>query len=103
MNLIIKNLDLLELELKKLQLWDLQTPTQGMLASKEPFSVDVLSPSQWLQWIFIPKMKKLIETQMDIPKPFSIAPYFEEAFKDEADKNTLIDLIKHIDSIINGK
>ncbi|MFD2016069.1 YqcC family protein [Vibrio olivae] len=49
-------LEELERELQALGLWQTESPTLKQLSSREPFSVDILTPQQWLQWIFIPKM-----------------------------------------------
>lgn len=94
-------LDSIEQELRVLDKWDETQPQSEMLCSSEPFSVDRLEPSQWLQWIFLPKMRMLISENRSIPKPFSITEYFEESYKDESDKKNLLILLKEMDKMIN--
>ncbi|SET11910.1 YqcC family protein [Thorsellia anophelis] len=100
-NQLIKLLYDIENELRKLGLWMEVQPSKENLMSKEPFSIDKLSPSEWLQWIFIPKMQDLLANQIPIPKPFSISHYFEESYKDEKDKEELIKTLQVMDGMIN--
>lgn len=70
-----------EKELRVMQLWELHSPSPQALASVEPFAVDQLSFSQWLQFIFLPRMYDLIESDAPLPENCSIAPMAEEFFK----------------------
>ncbi len=54
---IIPLLTALEHELQQRQLWQDILPPDEALASSEPFCVDTLTFPQWLQFIFIPKMR----------------------------------------------
>lgn len=85
--------------MKSLQLWHSTRPIEHLLESNEPFAVDSLEPQEWLQWIFIPKMRDLIDNQMPLPKGFCLAPYFEECWKNNHDYSGLIRLIKAIDEV----
>lgn len=64
-------------------LWEAVPPSTSALASQEPFCLDTLSATQWLQWIFIPRMHALLEANADLPRNFAITPYLEEALKDQ--------------------
>ncbi|MDG2501020.1 MAG: YqcC family protein [Porticoccaceae bacterium] len=70
-----------ERELRLMQLWERQSPSRQALASVEPFAVDQLSFSQWLQFIFLPRMYDVIESAAPLPENSSIAPMAEEFFK----------------------
>ncbi|KXF81024.1 YqcC family protein [Enterovibrio coralii] len=61
--------------------WQDEAPADDKLASSEPFAIDTLSCTEWLQWIFIPKMQFLVDHQFPLPTSFSISPYVEEALK----------------------
>ncbi|MDB1124623.1 YqcC family protein [Vibrio algarum] len=89
---------LLETEtcLRRLSLWGNEQPEKSALLSKEPFALDTLEPEQWLQWIFIPKMREMLESQL-VPSGFSISPYFEEVWKTDSVKLELIALLHQID------
>ena len=71
----------LEKELRELRLWEAESPSAEALASVQPFAVDTLSFSQWLQFIFIPRLYDLIETRDALPVNCGVAPMAEEYFQ----------------------
>lgn len=92
-------LDKLEQALKEHDLWQSIPPTKEALASVEPFAIDTLSCTEWLQWIFIPKMRYLVEMKMSLPSGFSIAPYVEEALKEAAVQQSVHKLALELDNL----
>lgn len=89
----------LELKMRESGLWQEESPSDEALSSREPFAIDTLKPQEWLQWIFIPRMLELIKHGQPIPCGFAIAPYFEEVWKQEAEKQSLLLLIQEIDKV----
>ncbi|EER46549.1 YqcC family protein [Actinobacillus minor] len=65
------------------QLWEATPPSAEALANNQPFCVETLTPTQWLQWIFIPRMHALLEQGNELPRNFSITAYLEESLKNE--------------------
>lgn len=70
----------LERELRALELWSAQAPAPAALASSEPFCVDTLAFELWLQWVFLPRMAQIIESEGLVPPGCHIQPMGEEAF-----------------------
>lgn len=64
------------------QLWESIPPSADDLANDQPFGVGTLTPTQWLQWVFIPRMNALIDAEAPLPTNFAITPYLEEALKE---------------------
>jgi uncharacterized protein YqcC (DUF446 family) len=93
LNLILNQI---ELELKSLQLWESSAPTSAALASQQPFAIDTLTPTQWLQWIFLPKMRDLLEVGTDLPNNIAIHPYFEQTLT-QPNYGQLLQWLKRID------
>lgn len=58
---VAEQLLLIERELRVLGWWSESPPSAQALASREPFCVDTLEFQQWLQWIFLPRMKVILE------------------------------------------
>ncbi|MCP9339693.1 YqcC family protein [Stutzerimonas xanthomarina] len=58
---------LIERELRALGVWTSSPPAPESLASQEPFCVDTLAFDQWLQWIFLPRMKHILEHDQPLP------------------------------------
>jgi uncharacterized protein YqcC (DUF446 family) len=63
---------LIERELRVLGWWSDLPPSAEALASVEPFSVDTLDFHQWLQWIFLPRMKQILEHDLPLPNASGI-------------------------------
>jgi uncharacterized protein YqcC (DUF446 family) len=91
----------LEQDLKQLQLWSEQAPSNDQLNSVQPFAVDTLAFEQWLQFIFIPKMTMLVNSQSQLPTSMAIHPMAEESFNQQNESfNALLTTIKQIDQLI---
>jgi len=94
-------LDALVTELQRLALWDSKPPDDQSLASQQPFCHDTLAFHQWLQWVFIPRVRQLIALHAPLPGPCNIAPMAELSYDGAAwDNGLLIDLLRDIDQAI---
>ena len=94
----------IELALKSLAMWHPSPPTADALASSAPFCCDTLHLSQWLQFIFLPRMRALIEVQLPLPANICICPIAEEAFAPlTAVKLPLINRIADLDELLSGR
>jgi uncharacterized protein YqcC (DUF446 family) len=84
--------------------WEMQPPSAEALASPEPFCVDTLAFEQWLQWIFLPRMKQLLEAGAALPSVSGIQPMAEQVYGGgQAEKaRGLIRLLGEFDRLITG-
>jgi len=73
-----------EAALRRLRLWDDEEPSAEALASTQPFAIDTLTFPQWLQFIFLPTMYRLLEQQAPLPERCGIAPMADEYFRNSA-------------------
>lgn len=95
------HLQLLEATLRNSGLWDIEPPTPEALLSVQPFCVDTLSFSQWLQFIFVPRMEYLLEHQLPLPKSCNITPMAEEALSG-LPVEELIRVLRGIDTLLSN-
>lgn len=94
----------IESELRKLGLWSQIPPTEQALASDQPFCVDTLTLSQWLQFIFLPTLYQLIENNEELPGRCGVAPMAEEYFRgSELATDALIEALHQIDVTLSGE
>ncbi|CEO38284.1 YqcC family protein [Photobacterium kishitanii] len=93
----------LENILQQHQYWEMITPDPQALASTEPFAIDSLACHQWLQWIFIPKLRYLILQRLPLPTQFVISPYVEEAMKNQVGVEDIVVTVRAIDQLLNIK
>jgi len=82
--------------------WDPDRPPDTALSSSQPFCLDTLRFEQWLQWVFLPRMKRIIEQQQPLPSKSAIFVYAQESLpgKDRANSD-LLNLIKNFDELIS--
>jgi uncharacterized protein YqcC (DUF446 family) len=95
--------DGLEAELRRMRLWEPVPPSEKLLASPQPFCVDTLALSQWLQWMLIPRMRKILEGDGELPTRSAIHPYAEDCFERLDDPSNLLLLIERFDGLIRGE
>ncbi|MCU4676960.1 YqcC family protein [Catenovulum sp. 2E275] len=90
----------LEQALKQVNLWQQTRPSAQALASTQPFCIDTLSFEQWLQFIFIEKMRILLQTKQALPTTLALLPLAEEVYKNsQFDKQILLNVIVKIDNV----
>lgn len=91
----------LEVELRQLQLWDAEPPEAAALSSQQPFAIDTLEFYQWLQFIFIPRISWIVESQGELPVNSDIAPMAEHYFQGAVPSGErVIDLLQRFDRLL---
>ncbi len=94
-------LEQIEAEMLRVNLWSDQKPSTEALNSSQPFCVDTLAFSEWLQWLLLPRLSRMIETSIPLPTECAIHEYATEAFGDiNTDILQLLQLIKNLDQTL---
>lgn len=102
-SLIADQLLLIEAELRQLDWWESTAPSEDELASVEPFCVDTLSFAQWLQWIFLPRMKAIIERGEALPAASGITVMAEVVYRESpVQVSALLGALRRFDKLIAG-
>lgn len=84
-------------------LWQTCAPNFAAFDSQEPFCVDTMTPLQWLQWVFLPRMAALIGAGAALPDKLAIAPYYEVALEgDIPSRATLLHALNEIDQLFES-
>ncbi|MEO4045834.1 YqcC family protein [Pseudomonas sp. CAU 1711] len=100
---IAEQLLLIERELRLLGWWSEQAPSAEALASREPFCVDTLAFEQWLQWVFLPRVKALLESSALLPLASGIREMAEESYRgQEPGVAALLAALGEFDRLIAG-
>lgn len=93
----------IEVQLRQLNQWQVGRPSAAALNSHEPFCIDTLSFPQWLQFVFLVRMHKLLEQQQPLPDSCSIAPMASEYFnKTGLGAVTLIATVEKLDRLLSA-
>jgi uncharacterized protein YqcC (DUF446 family) len=94
---------LIERELRTQGWWSASPPSADALASVEPFCVDSLAFEEWLQWIFLPRMKAIIESGQPLPSVSGIRPMAEMVYSANLGKaRGLLVLLGEFDGLIGA-
>lgn len=89
-------------EMQVIDLWAALPPSDEALASSQPFCIDTMEFSQWVQWLLIPRLEQMIERELPLPQNSQIHPMAEEVFKQlEEDSDRLLKLIEQLDSLLS--
>jgi len=97
-------LDALEDELKRQALWCDEPPSPAQLASQLPFSVDTLDFHQWLQFIYLPKLRALLTQGACLPNKVAVYPMACEVYQHELRRRgPLLECIALLDETMTGQ
>lgn len=92
----------IEAEMRRIALWESERPAEEALSSLTPFCHDTLAFHQWLQWVFLPKLKRVVETEEDFPASSDITPLAEYSFEQlPQETGRLLELLQQFDDLIN--
>jgi uncharacterized protein YqcC (DUF446 family) len=93
----------LEAEMRLQQLWSAMPPSAEALSSVMPFMYDTLKAHEWLQWIFIPRTRALIDARGRLPGNCHIHALAEHEFaaRTDVDSRRLLMLVLEIDNLMN--
>lgn len=101
MSEMIVLLEALESELRRQDVWLPMPPPVEAMASTTPFCVDTMAFSQWLQWIFIPRVRAIIDRGGALPTGSNITSYAEETLPCERlEGEKLLLIIEQLDQLM---
>lgn len=80
--------------------WLEQSPSWEALSSVEPFCVDTLSCTEWLQWIYIPRLRAIIDQKGTLPMGAQVHSYAEEALSGLAAVR-ILDVVTKLDAAMS--
>ncbi|MBX4200150.1 YqcC family protein [Candidatus Parcubacteria bacterium] len=78
--IIREKTDAIEEEMKKVGLWQAEALPEEMYDFNEAFGADKLSLAQWLQFIFIPRIRELIQTNGPWPEESEVGIYAAQQY-----------------------
>lgn len=97
-----QHLIMIEQVLRDHALWQEVMPHPTALDSTQPFCMDTLDPVEWLQWVLIPRMHALLDSQQTLPSAFAVAPYYEMALDNSRrEREPLLAVLLSLDAFFN--
>ena len=93
----------IEMELRQLGIWEMERPAADAFQSTEPFCLDTLVFTQWIQFVFLERMKLIVENDHPLPAVSGIAPMAEEHFRGRPESVLrLIRELEAVDQLLSG-
>lgn len=97
-----EQLNHIEAILRQYQLWQAIAPPNHALHSEQPFCLDTLQPCEWLQWVFLQRMRTLLDNNLPLPTTCTLTPYYELALaNDHPAQATLLAALGELDALFN--
>jgi|SRR5690554_597413 len=97
--LLSKLLLLLESRLKQIDAWQVAQPEASAFNSNTPFCVDTMSLEQWLRYLFIPRMRALVDAGNGLPTSCAITEQVEMVFT-KNEKARVMEVTLAIDQLL---
>ena len=94
----------IESVLRKLGQWARIPPSDKALSSDQPFCIDTLTLPQWLQYIFLPSLYKLLQDKQNLPSRCGVAPMAQEYFRgSQLSTDALLETLTQLDNLLSGE
>ncbi|MDF2445941.1 MAG: hypothetical protein K0S46_1177 [Moraxellaceae bacterium] len=92
-----------EAEMRACGLWSAAPPSAAAMNSVMPFMYDTLRLHQWLQWVFLPRTRAVIDAGAALPGNCHIHALAEHEFArlEDIDTARLLDLVRQVDTLMN--
>ncbi|OED42651.1 glyoxalase I [Endozoicomonas sp. (ex Bugula neritina AB1)] len=95
-------LDCVEQELRRQNVWMAMPPSPEAMSSTTPFCMDTMTFSQWLQWVFVPRVRAILDQGAMLPNGSDIKPYAEEAIRvEKLEAPELLSLMEQFDRLMS--
>ena len=85
-------------------LWSREAPSDAALSSTVPFCIDTLAFEEWLQYVFVPGLSRLMEAQLALPQNCLVTPMAQERFSAMLNKDIapVLAILKEIDCLLSN-
>ena len=100
---LLLTLNKIELEMKRIGMWQAVPPPTEAFASETPFFLDTMALNEWMQWVFIARFKALLDGNFELPSRCAVAPVLEEFCRaNSIAGEQWVALVKQFDELISG-
>src|SRR5215813_11504017 len=93
----------IENEMKRIVYWQSEPLRPEQYEFRSAFAMDTMAFSQWLQFIFIPRVKNMLETGEKFPPESQNGAQAVREFDGDDQAQGLVALLSEFDEIIRGR
>ena len=91
--------DAIEAEMKRRGLWQSNPLTPEQYEFQQAFALDTMAFSQWLQFIFIPRVRNIIQTRDEFPSSSSVGAQAVREFDGYDEASKLTSMLSEFDAL----
>ena len=70
---------------------------------QEAFAMDTMAFSQWLQFVFVPRVKQIVEDQEEFPSRSMVAVQAIREFDGDEEADRLVELLSEFDALFDTR
>jgi uncharacterized protein YqcC (DUF446 family) len=93
----------IEAEMKRIGYWSPDPLPEEAYDFQQAFAMDTMAFSQWLQFVFIPRVREIIEEHGTFPSNSMVAAQAVREFDGDWDASQLLSLLSEFDDLFDGK
>jgi len=90
----------IEAEMKRIGYWSIDPLPAEVYDFRQAFAMDTMTFAQWLQFVFIPRVHQIIETQAAFPAQSMVGTQAIREFDGDANVEHLVSLLNDFDRLI---
>ncbi len=91
----------LQASMQVLELWALKPPEPSAFESSLPFCCDTMYFSEWLQYVFVPKMHLIVKQGSPLPEKLALLPMAQETILSREKGTKFLSVLKQIDELFD--
>ena len=94
-----KKIDAIEAEMKRIGYWQSEPLDPDQYDFERAFAMDTMVFSQWLQFIFIPRVKEIVATAGEFPPRSMVGAQAVREFDGAPEASDLVRLLSEFDAL----
>ncbi len=96
---VAAKLDEIEAELRSIGWWEIERPPPEAFESRTAFFMDTMAYAQWLRWVFVPNVRRIIAERGRFPSESWVGVQAVREFDGDPNANRLTDLLNEFDEL----
>lgn len=94
-----QHLNAIEAEMRNVRLWQDQPLTAEQMKFTQAFGMDTMSFDQWLQFIFIPRVRQIVDSKGNFPRASNVGAQAVREFDGNDEAAHLVHLLCEFDAL----
>ena len=92
----------IEAEMKAIGFWNSAPLPEAAYHFQQAFAMDTMAFSQWLQFIFIPRVRQIVEQKGEFPSSSMVGVQAVREFDGDANASRLVSLLARFDTLFDS-